>query len=103
MEHPKLEPASEEITRMLHEEGRRQEAAWERECVRRVPELADVEDDREFHRWQDYLAELDDMNADDVADDLADCAYCLDEISLGWVEDTHGGAEYIEGDDSDDD
>lgn len=71
----------------------RYEAEWKDECIRRVPELASVEDD-EFRRWQDFLEELDTLTADEMADVLEQCAYYLDEPGLGWIESEHGGAVF---------
>ena len=70
------------------------ESAWEDECVRRVPEMANLEDDREFRRCQDFLEDLDAMDADAVIQDLDECEDLL--YRSGWFEDEHGGAVYLE-------
>jgi hypothetical protein len=80
------------------EEEREEDAAWIAKCIRRVPELRDFE--REFRRWLEFLQELEQQDADDLADDLEQCAYHLRTPDVydtaGWIEDEHGGAVYIE-------
>lgn len=89
-----LEPVTEETAVVMAADEMCQDSAWEDACVRRVPELEDIEDDHEFHRWQDFLEELDEMDARAMADDLAECTEYMD--GAGWIEDTHGGAVYVE-------
>lgn len=69
-------------------------SAWDDECERRAPELADVEDDHDYRGWQDFLEELDELDADAMARDLAECEEGLD--GRGWIQDTQGAAVFIE-------
>jgi hypothetical protein len=69
------------------------EAAFQEDCLRRVPELAGLADEREFHGWTFWMEELAEMTADAMADDLAECAEYMD--GAGWIEDTRGHAVFI--------
>jgi hypothetical protein len=97
-----LESVPEEIAVVMDAEEMCEDSAWEDECLQRVPEIDDL-DDREFHRCQNFLEELDAMDADTLAMELDECAYYLRD-GRGWIEDEHGGAVYLErhrGDDKD--
>jgi hypothetical protein len=91
-----LEPVPDSIAVVMAAESACQDVAWEAECTRRVPELADVDDD-EFYRWQNFLEELDDdyAHADDLAQAIGMLDATDDDDAAGWIEDEHGGAVFI--------
>jgi hypothetical protein len=74
----------------------REDEEWQRECVRRVPELSDQErvEEHEYHRWCAWIEELDEMDGEAVAADLEECQEYMDGVR--WIEDDHGGAVYVE-------
>lgn len=67
-----------------------EELCREDACFSRVPELADIGDDREVSDWVKFLLDLDDTDAGTVTAE--------DEMSgegFGFIEDTRGGAVYV--------
>lgn len=105
MKYGEMQPVPEETMIARAAEEMCEEAAFYDECERRIPELGTwgelhylgYLDDREswhLHRWQDWLDELDEMDGEALAADLGECAEYID--GAGWIEDEHGGAEYVE-------
>lgn len=120
-----LEPMGDAENLVFQAEEVCADAAFYGKCEQRVPELSpgvfdelvDLgsadEYEREFRRWCDWLDELDAMVASQrsrraaeiageaLAADLAECQEYLD--GVGWIEDGHGGAVYVEHVDDDED
>ena len=103
MEMDDLEPVGDAESLCLDAEDSCWEAAFFDECERRVPELCDLpglidadDHEREFHRWCQWLEELDDLDADGIERDLEECAEHLEEVwRAGWLEDENGGAVFV--------
>ena len=63
-------------------------------CFARVPELEGIEDEQEAGQWMTFLLGLDDADSGDIEAWESVCAV----PGLGWIEDEHGGARYVEDD-----
>jgi len=84
MEYDELEPVPDRDAVAMTAMAMCAEAAAEAACLRQVPELAEVADDREYMDWQDLLRGLDDD--DWTAEILAEDCRVLDadEESGAW-------------------
>lgn len=108
MEYGKLEPVPDHEAVVLTATGMCAEAAWDAECLRRVPELAYVADDREYGQWQDLLRGLDDdgWTAEILAEDCRVLDADEDYAAWGYVETERGavftGFPWEAADDADD-
>jgi hypothetical protein len=92
MEYGKLEPVLDHKAVVLTATGICEDAAREAKCLRQVPELADVADDREYEQWQDLLRGLDDdrWTAEILAEDCRVLDADEDHAAWGYVETEQG-------------
>jgi hypothetical protein len=113
MEYGELEPVPDHEAVAMTAMSICAEAAAEAACLRQVPELADVADDREYMHWHDLLRGLDDddWTAEILAEDCRVLDADEDSDAWGYVE-TERGAVFTgfpwdvandEGDDEDED
>ena len=97
MRLPDPEPMDDETLTVRAAEEMCEDAAFYDDCDRRIPELEYLPElidadnhQHEYHMWCDWRQELDEMDGQALARDLAECEEYPD--TAPWVEDEHGHA-----------